>query len=146
MNRKLVTVGLNSLASVAFAAPARAEGSWRSYWWYVLTGKDTRTWTDSNGDTNDTITKFRYCAYAAGAPYTLYTIQTQLTYENTWTPDENMSSVVYSCNTSTWQQYNYGRVEAGKYHVTLMKVNGTTKPPAYVNVGSSSRTGISVSF
>jgi hypothetical protein len=92
------------------------------------------------------VTKFRDCHYYNNSPSGLRNIQVELTYENTFTPDENMGQVVYNCNTSTWQQYNYGRVKAGNYHETLIYVDGTPTPVNRLDVGTSATPGISVSY
>ena len=64
--------GLSVAATLALAAPAQAEGSWSSYWYRVLPGVTTRTWTDQNVDANNTYVKFRYCNYTyIQTPYTL---------------------------------------------------------------------------
>ncbi|MEI8056177.1 MAG: hypothetical protein WCI29_02160 [Actinomycetes bacterium] len=147
MKRGIAAIVGSIVMGIALAQPAMAEGSWSSYWSYVLTGKDTRTWTDGNNDTAGTVTSFRNCHFYNYTPNTFQDIQVQLTYENTFTPDENMGQVVYNCGSSTvWQQYNYGAVKAGKYHETLIYVNGTPTPPNRLDVGTASSPGIKVSY
>lgn len=147
MKRGIAAIFASMVMALALAQPAQAEGSWTSYWSYVLTGKDTRTWTDGNTDAVGTITSFRDCHFYNNTPSTFRNIQVQLTYENTFSPDENMGQVVYNCGSSTvWQVYNYGRVKAGNYHETLIFVNGTPTPPNRLDVGTASAPGIKVSY
>ena len=144
--RRFVAAVAPCISVLAVAQPALAEGTWNSYFSAGLTGKDTRTWTDNNTDAAGTVTSFRYCKYYNNVPTGLRNIQVQLTYENTFTPDENMGQVIYNCNTAVWQQYNYGRVKQGKYHETLIYVDGTPTPPNRVDVGTSTIPGILVGY
>lgn len=148
MRRQLIAGGLSAVASVALATPALAEGNWTSYWTRVIPGATSRTWTDNNGDSANTYTKYRLCVYYTGSPYTLRNIKATLYYNNTFTPDENMGTVSYYCTNSTWLQYNYGRVKAGDYFNKLSNaydINGN-QPPSYLNVGNSSSHGIAVNY
>jgi hypothetical protein len=142
MQKRIAALTLSAISTIALASPAMAQGSWTSYWSGVLTGANTRTWSDSNNDAVGTKTSFRYCKSASGVK----NITVQLTYDNTFTPDQNMGNVTYSCASSTFQTYNYGDLKKGNYHATLNLVNGSTRAVSPVNVGSATTHGIAVSY
>lgn len=143
----LGTLAVVVACSVRLAGQATAEGSWTSYFSKVFPGKDTRSTNDRNLDGANTYTKYRLCDFDSGVEPVEY-IRMQLTYENTWTPDENMGRVNYDCAGSTWMQYNYGRLKAGWYHSTLINVNGETRDEYLepLNVGTSSSRGVAFNY
>lgn len=132
---------------VVLAPPAHAEGSWTSYFSAVFPGIKTRTTEDKNIDAHSTYTKYRLCKFDRGVQ-AVERINMQLNRERSLLPDENMGSVNYACAGSTWLQYNYGRLPAGKYHSRLNSVNGETRheylPP--LNIGTSSSHGVAFNY
>lgn len=74
-----------------------------------LTGATSRTWTDKNTTTNGTVATLGNCKNYYSRKGVSVTLQ--LTYEHTWTPDENKGRATYACGNSTLQ-YNYGRQPA----------------------------------
>ena len=111
------------------AGAALAEGSWSSSMTAVRTGFDSRTWTDKNGDSAATTIALTRCKDF----YTGQNLNThlQLTKENTFTPDVNMGITYFPCSSS--YKNSWGRVAAGSYHFTVMKINGTVSNSYYLN-------------
>jgi hypothetical protein len=143
--KRFLIMCVSAAATIGISGPAMAEGHWASYWNNVLPQRDTRSWYDGNSDAVHTKTAFRRCRYDGGSP-TLRYITMQLTYENTWTPDENVKTWNSYCNTTSWVTYDHGDVKRGDYHMTLMGADGSDYVPNYIDVGSSSTTGIDVVY
>jgi hypothetical protein len=122
ITRRVVGVAAAVGGSVAVMAPALAEASFTSSMTHVYTGFDSRSWPDNNFDAAATTVRLDTCRVTTGQTFSNLVLQ--LTYENTWTPDENMGQKTFACYstaTGTW-----GRIKPGGYHVTLMKINGYT--------------------
>lgn len=123
--RRPIISGAGCAVSLLLVAPAfAAEGSWTSSLSGILPPYSSRTWVDRNSTTNDTTIRFRGCRYVT--PYTpLSNVTVQVTYENTWTPDENLGQRNLYCTTDDWD--SWGRLKAGNHHFTVVKVDGTTR-------------------
>lgn len=116
---------------------AVAEGKWDSTLQGVLQGFRSRNWTDRASDMSSTRIKMSGCRLDSPSPFSKATIQ--LTYDNIWTPDENMGwENLYCSNADT---ANYGRVKQGNYHFSLIYLNGTQR-----FIGRLSTSAVNVSY
>jgi hypothetical protein len=111
------TLGL--IAFGAFATPAHAEGSWSSSISNWLTGKESRQWTDNNTDSVSTTVSLSGCSIPNGQRFENVTLG--LYRDRSVLPDVSKGERTNACGNFGW-----GDVEAGTYHFTLKKINGST--------------------
>lgn len=116
---------------------AAAEGYWDSTLEGVLQGFTSRGWTDRDSD--GASTKIRLAGCRLDSPHALSKVTVQLTYNNTWTPDENLGWRKLACSSSGTG--NYGRVKAGNHHFSLIYFNGTQR-----FIGRLSASDVNVSY
>lgn len=121
-SRKSLFSGIVIAASLLIAsAPAIAEGSFTSYWSNVGVNTHTRTWTDTQADSNDTKITHASCNRTS--------VTYQLTRERPFPlPDVNEGSRTASCSgTATNRTGNWGNVSnSGNFHLTITAISGGT--------------------
>ena len=134
---RALPLGLTAVATaLVFVGPARAEGSWTSSFSGIRPGWDTRQWTDMNTDSVQTSLTIKSCYQNSGNLFT--SLLWQLTYKNTFTPDENMGRHNIDCRSSSGATVNYGDVKRGNYVFGYVSANGSTSyyySAPYVRVG-----------
>jgi hypothetical protein len=137
MPGKAVRAGLAvGAVSLVLAAPAHAEGSWTSSFSGIRPGWNTRQWTDTNRDAAQTSLTIKSCRQDNGNRFT--SMLWQLTYNNTFTPDENMGRHNLDCRAATGARVNYGDVKRGNYVFGYISTTGSTSyyySAPYIGVG-----------
>lgn len=124
---KMTMATVASLATLAIASPAAAEGSWSSSITDALTGFNSRTWADNNNDANATKITFKNCTHNWGSA-TPKSAEVQLTRQTPWyQPDDNRGRKTLNCGTSATG--DWGRQSSGSFHFTITKIGGMSSGP-----------------
>jgi hypothetical protein len=114
---------LTVLAVIISASPALAEGSFTSSLSNVLTGFNSRSWTDKNSDGTSTRITLSQCTDPARGGKGANT-RLQLTRERGGVlPDKQVGDrKTFYCSSSAYG--DWGRVARGKYHFTVILIDG----------------------
>lgn len=122
--RRSIPAGLALVASgLLFASPALAEGSRNTSFTNIVPGFDSQDWHDNNSDAAGTTLYIAGCRQQSGNSFSA--LRWQLTYNNTFTPDENLGQKDLYCKTSATQ--NWGRVKSGDFRFGYIRaINATT--------------------
>lgn len=134
MSRKHLIVLAALACSLLLSEAALAEGAWSSYLSYVLTGYESRTWTDYNVDAADTYVYFAGCRDGRTSSTNTAVALWQ---EISWWPNANLGRQTLYCYSSDWG--SWGRVNAGDYYFVIDLINGSASgwrlDVDYVEVG-----------
>ncbi|GAC81542.1 hypothetical protein SAMN04488550_0150 [Gordonia malaquae] len=110
-------LGLTFLA----AGPARAEAEFTTKLSGVLTGFESRRWTDGNSDAAATTVRFDNCREKT-AGMALASADVMLRKDRPFQPDEDHGTKRLNCSASAFG--NWGRKASGKYFFRIEKING----------------------
>lgn len=117
-SRKLVTA-ISVIAVLVIAAPAFGEGSWSGSMSNVLTGFNSRDWSDKNNDSASTTVRLSTCRTVG--PSTSARAGIELRRKRTALPDESFGTQLARCYNSSTR--DWGDVKAGTYKFRVNTIN-----------------------